>query len=152
MSLTSVFDRLVFLGKLFWKTISRSQKATFNRFLKFGKFLKTYLRNEKGPWTTHQAMLGLQNIFSIFSFNDMLPAGFFLLKVNNRNTTTTCEICSKLTIKMTSLWCLYCWLWTYFALFTGASIVNFVHVLAVWGRSFMLLIKLLPNIIKNCTF
>ena len=29
------------------------------------------------------------------------PAGFYLLKVNNRNTWTRCEICSKLTIKTT---------------------------------------------------
>ena len=28
------------------------------------------------------------------------PAGIYLLKVNNRNTRTRCEICSKLTIKM----------------------------------------------------
>ena len=27
------------------------------------------------------------------------PAGIYLLKVNNRNTRTMCEICSKLTIK-----------------------------------------------------
>ena len=26
------------------------------------------------------------------------PAGIYLLKVNNRNTRTRCEICSKLTI------------------------------------------------------
>ena len=28
------------------------------------------------------------------------PAGIYLLKVNNRNTRTRCEICSKLTIKI----------------------------------------------------
>ena len=27
------------------------------------------------------------------------PAGIYLLKVNNRNTRTRCEICSNLTIK-----------------------------------------------------
>ena len=27
-----------------------------------------------------------------------IPAGIYLLKVNNRNTRTRCEICSKLTI------------------------------------------------------
>ena len=41
------------------------------------------------------------------------PAGIYLLKGNNRNTRTRCEICSKLTIKtpkryQTSFWCLYC--------------------------------------------
>ena len=28
------------------------------------------------------------------------PAGIYLLKVNNRNTRTKCEVCSKLTIKI----------------------------------------------------
>ena len=28
------------------------------------------------------------------------PAGIYLLKVNNRNTRTKCEICSKLTVKI----------------------------------------------------
>ena len=31
---------------------------------------------------------------------DIFPAGIYLLKVNNRNTRTRCEICSKLTIKI----------------------------------------------------
>ena len=30
---------------------------------------------------------------------DAYPVGIYLLKVNNRNTRTRCEICSKLTIK-----------------------------------------------------
>ena len=29
----------------------------------------------------------------------MYPAGNYMLKVNNRNTRTMCEICSKLTLK-----------------------------------------------------
>ena len=31
--------------------------------------------------------------------NSMTPAGNYMFKVNNRNTRTRCEICSKLTIK-----------------------------------------------------
>ena len=31
--------------------------------------------------------------------NDYLPSQIYLLKVNNRNTRTKCEICSKLTTK-----------------------------------------------------
>ena len=34
----------------------------------------------------------------LFGLN-VSPAGVYLLKVNNRNTRTRCEICSKLTIK-----------------------------------------------------
>ena len=49
------------------------------------------------------------------------PAGIFLLKVNNRNTRTRCEICSKLTIKT-----------PYFTPCSSVSIVNFEHVIAGW--------------------
>ena len=38
------------------------------------------------------------------------PIGICLLKVNNRNTSTKCEICLKLT--KASFGCLYCYLWT----------------------------------------
>ena len=37
--------------------------------------------------------------FSYVKKNYPFPAGIYLLKVNNRNTRTRCEICSKLTIK-----------------------------------------------------
>ena len=30
----------------------------------------------------------------------LYPAGIYLLKINNRNTRTRCEICSKVTIKI----------------------------------------------------
>ena len=41
------------------------------------------------------------------------PADIYLLKFNNRNTRTRCEICSKLAIKTPGkrqawFWCLYC--------------------------------------------
>ena len=54
------------------------------------------------------------NFFPFFPhFSDSNPAGNYMFKVNNRNTRTTCEICSKLTIKtqerrQASFWCLYC--------------------------------------------
>ena len=35
------------------------------------------------------------------------PAGNYMFRVNNRNTRATCEICSKLTIKIPER-CLYC--------------------------------------------
>ena len=44
--------------------------------------------------TEKTTLLSLQNI----SLNT--PAGIYLLKVNNRNSRTRCEICSKLTIKI----------------------------------------------------
>ena len=48
-----------------------------------------------------------------------IPAGIFLLKVNNRNSRTRCEICSKLTIKTPERR-----LWRRYSVF----IVNFEHI------------------------
>ena len=48
------------------------------------------------------------------------PAGNYMFKVNNRNTRTRCEICSKLTIK------------THFTPCSSVSIVNFEHLNAGW--------------------
>ena len=54
-------------------------------------------------------------------FHSQIPyvlAGIYLFKINNRNTRTRCEICSKLTIKIpVSIVC----------------IVNFEHPIAGWG-------------------
>ena len=49
----------------------------------------------------------------------LISAGIYLLKVNNRNTRTRCEICSKLTIRTSERhqWRRY-----------GVFIVNFEHI------------------------
>ena len=40
---------------------------------------------------------------------EFFPVGNYMVKINNRNTTTRCEICSKLTMKTPERrWCLYC--------------------------------------------
>ena len=65
----------------------------------------------------------LNNISAQFTLNilNIIPAGINLLKVNNRNTWTRCEICSKLTIKIPERRC------------SGMFIVNFEHILhLVW--------------------
>ena len=40
------------------------------------------------------------NIYCYEHLRRLIPAGIYMLKVNNRNTGTRCEICSKLTIKI----------------------------------------------------
>ena len=57
----------------------------------------------------------------------MVPAGIYMFKVNNRNTRTRCELCSKLTIKIPARrhWHLYCWISTYFTSCSSTSIVYF---------------------------
>ena len=91
---------------------------------------------------------------AIFSVSMSKPAGKYMFKVDNRNTRTRCEICSKLAVKtperrhshfippsvvfrgykmgMASFWCLYCWLWTYLAPCSNVFIVNFEQVNAGW--------------------
>ena len=66
------------------------------------------------------------------------PAGIYLLKFNNRNTRTRCEICLKLTIKtlerlQASFWCLCSLLRTYFTSCACVYSINFEHVIAGWG-------------------
>ena len=53
------------------------------------------------------------------SEKDLYTAGIFLLKVNNRNTRTGSEICSKLIIK-TPEQCQWCR--------AGVFVVNFEHI------------------------
>ena len=43
----------------------------------------------------------------------------------------SCEVCSKLTIK-TPEWCLSCYLWIYFTLFSSVFIVDFNYVYISW--------------------
>ena len=76
-------------------------------------------------------------------FNNSIPAGIYLLKVNSKNTSTRYEICSKLTFKVhnkdtrttsvSSVWCLYCKLWTYFTICSKVSIVYFKQKNVHWG-------------------
>ena len=40
-------------------------------------------------------------VFMLYIFNGITPVGNYMFKVNNRNTRTKCEICSKLTIDTT---------------------------------------------------
>ena len=46
-----------------------------------------------------------------------------MFKVNNKNTRT---------MSLTPFGCFYCWLWTYFTLFSSASIVDFEQVNISW--------------------
>ena len=67
-----------------------------------------------------------------------IPASIYLLKVNNRNTRNKVWNMFKVNNKdsrmtsMTSFWCLYCWLRTYFTPCSSVSISNFEHVIAGW--------------------
>ena len=62
------------------------------------------------------------------------PAGIYLLKVDNKNTRTRCEICSKLTIKTPEQ--LH---WSRSD--SSVSIINFEHVIAGWLKVFTLVLN-----------
>ena len=78
------------------------------------------------------------------SLNIVLLAGNYMFKVNNRNTRTRCEICSKLTIKISLLLTLII-----FHSLLNVSIVNFEQVNASWDimgiRHFPSLLKAITN-------
>ena len=75
---------------------------------------------------------------------NLLPAGNYMFKVNNRNTRTRCEICSKLTIKTAERRH-----WRRSGVFivnfehishlcSSVSFVNFEHVIAGWACIFII--------------
>ena len=81
----------------------------------YSQFLRklTDLTNARVSGTTFAQQTHLLKHGKTFHLLKPFPAGIYLLKVNNRNTRTKCEICSKLTIKtperrLASFWCLYC--------------------------------------------
>ena len=55
------------------------------------------------------------------------PAGIYRLRVNNRNTRTRCEICTKLTIKVSVIIVNF----KHITPCSSVSVVNFEHVIAV---------------------
>ena len=65
----------------------------------------------------------------IISFQLCYPTGNYLFKVNNRNTRTRCEICSKLTIKTLERLPWRC---------SGVFIVNFEHISHLVLKSLLL--------------
>ena len=84
----------------------------------------------------------------IITRQKLFPAGIYLLKVNDRNTRTRCEICSKLTIKIPER-CHH-----HFTSCSSVSIVNFEHVIAGWvlSRVHKLLLVILFRVIASTTF
>ena len=81
------------------------------------------------PWLLHQSrLLSLKSVAWNWSQHrkGAAPAGIFLLKVNNRNITTRCEIGVVLV--------LYCYLCTYFTPCSSVSIINFEQVIAAWAN------------------
>ena len=75
----------------------------------------------------HKEMIRHNQTSKIMGKNSFYPAGIYMLKDNNRNTRTRCEICSELTIKIPVFLLLTL---TYFTPCSTVSIVNFEHVIA----------------------
>ena len=87
------------------------------------------------------------NNFSSIRSTICHPVGIYLLKINNRNTRTRCEICSKLTITpLVSFWCLYCYLWTNFTPCSSVSIVNFECIIADFAVAIWLCFEFTLNL------
>ena len=88
--------------------------------------------NSEFSWKGRTVLAASLNTHKVYTYSysptEILnPAGIYLLRVNNRNTRTRCEICPKLTIKTQEQH-----QWTYFTPYSSVSIVNFEHVIATW--------------------
>ena len=77
--------------------IGEATKMTWTMFIvtKFQEFVKTAVIRELSYNNTLQSFI----IVFYHLFYHSFPVEIYLFKVNNRNTRTTCEICSKLTKK-----------------------------------------------------
>ena len=128
--ISSLFD-----VQFFWCIKSTSVKSSIVKIyiISFQKF------NPGNIWVWSRQSIQLREIY---------PVSIYLLKVNNRNTRTRCEICPKLPIK-TLLLTLNIF---NFTPYSGVSIVNFYNVIAdwvwmAWGIIIQLIISSKPFVI-----
>ena len=127
-------------GWMYWwgltpHLILLSNELNFNRSLRQRRSQNLKLFNKTFDWALikvslsanffwwyflPRVLLSLLLTLNITHIQHAIPAGIYLLKANNRNTRSRCEICSKLTLKTPERrhWC--------------RSIVNFEHVIAGW--------------------
>ena len=136
---------ILLLSECFWTTAKKNQKhlvfvVTINQVYLSFIWLISLDRNERRKnGSEFESSLKLHIFWAKSGFSEtkglyshwlvsysIIPAGIYLFKVNNGNTRKTCEICSKLTIKMVPLLlnlnifhtlyyftqCFYCRLWT----------------------------------------
>ena len=80
-------------------------KATTRILSNFHKYQLLDQKHEKSK-RKQGAKLFSDLVLSLKVFY-VIPAKFYLFKVNNRNTRTRCQICSKLTIKTVTHFALY---------------------------------------------
>ena len=83
---------------MWWRPFEVETDFSAYVFKIFSAILKTKICRD----TSEQLLLCRRRFKKINSFcitSKYGPAGIYLLQVNNRNTRTRCEICSKLTIK-----------------------------------------------------
>ena len=121
---------------LFTQWSGSAQKQSPEVFCKKKCFLKMLQISHYNCFTitVDEIHLNLKIPTIITQLSCAVPANIYLFTVNNESIRTMNEICSKLTItiqkqrKMTSFWCLYCYLWTNFANYSVVSIVNCENV------------------------
>ena len=79
------------------KKISKKNKK---QKLKISKKADTYKKSQKYGYICNQNPVSMiKTMVLSFLYLGFCPAGIYLVKVNNKNPRTRCEICSKLTIK-----------------------------------------------------
>ena len=93
-------------------------------FQALGSVIEWICVSLKLPYTDVKKTISRKNIELriITELQNSIPVGNYMFKVNNRITRTSCEICSKLTIKTP------CY---------NVSVVNFEQVNGGWDRTFL---------------
>ena len=86
-------------------------------------------------WKSYKFLESINLIYELqFEFwQNTLPAGIYLLKVNNKTLKVNKE--DTRTTLLALFWCRYCNFLTNFKPCTSVSIVNFEHVIAGWATS-----------------
>ena len=98
---------------------------SFHRFINFLLWYSTkFLKDMKKVFQNHFILKLNYNSLTLNrnASGQTAPVGIYMFKVNNRNTRTRCEICSKLTIKTPGR-CHWRWF--------GVFIVSFEHI-SLW--------------------
>ena len=101
-----------------WSTLDmlfiiQGEKLCKNLWISMAKFwiFLWWAENDYLFLEAHKTMICSRNKCRNLYCHFINPGGNHIFKVNNKNTRARCEICSKLTIKTPSFWCLYCSLW-----------------------------------------
>ena len=83
-------------------------------------------------------MVWIISLFWFVCWSNLFPSNKHLpVQSQQKKLGEGCKICSKLSTSSTSVWCPFCWLWTYFTPFSSVSIADYEQVNVCWEKLVM---------------